>query len=128
MSRLTKTEPYVRILFAALIALTIPLPVLSAEVEIRMVQAMQSDGLWKFKITVYHPDSGADHMYNSVAIFTPDETRIGYAEIPTPSIGADTVTTQVLNVDIPEELDYIVIRGKCTDYSGAQDGIMIALR
>jgi len=118
----------VKLLIAALIALTIPLPALSAEVEIRMVQAMQSDGLWKFKVTVYHPDTGADHMYNSLAIFSPDETRIGYAEIPTPSIGAENVTTQVLNVDIPEDFDYIIIRGKCNDYGWAQDGVMIALR
>lgn len=117
-----------KILIAALIALTLPLPALSAEVEIRMVQAMQSDGLWKFKITVYHPDTGVDHMYNSVAIFTPDETRIGYADVPNPSIGAGNVTTQVLGVTIPEDLEYIIIRGKCNDYGWTQTGTIIALR
>lgn len=117
-----------KLLIAALIALTLPLPARAAEVEIRMVQAMQSDGLWKFKITVYHPDSSAEHMYNSIAIFTPDETRIGYAEVPTPSIGADNVTTQVLNVTIPEDLEYIIVRGKCNDYGWTQTGTIIALR
>ena len=115
-------------LFAATTALSAALPALADEVEIRMVQAMQSDGLWKFEITVYHPDSGDEHMYSSIAIFTPDETQIGYADVPTPSIGADHVTTQVLNVAIPEDVEYIVIRGKCSDYGWTHDGIIIALR
>lgn len=115
-------------LIAFLIAAITALPAFADEVEIRMVQAMQSNGLWKFEITVYHPDTGTDHMYNSVAIFTPNETQIGSADVPTPSIGADHVTTQVLDVHIPEEVEYILIRGKCSDYGWTHDGIVIALR
>jgi len=118
----------VKTLITFLIALTTALPTLADEVEIRMVQAMQSNGLWKFEITVYHPDTGANHMYNSVAIFTPDETQIGYADVPMPSVGADHVTTQVLDVKIPEDVEYILIKGKCSDYGWTHEGVIIALR
>lgn len=114
-------------LFAILLTLALSAPVFADEVEILMVKATQSEGLWNFDVTVHHPDDDSDHMMDSVAIFLPDETQLITADIPMPSIGAKHVTTQVKGIEIPEGVEYIIIRGHCNSDGWTHDGIVIAL-
>lgn len=114
-------------LLAALFALLLALPATADEVEVLMVKAMQKDATWQFDITVHHHDEGGEHMMDSVAIFTPDETLIGIAKIPMPSIGADHVTTKVTGVTVPEGVEYILIRGHCSHAGWTHEGIIISL-
>ena len=114
-------------LFAILTTLILSLPAHAAEVEILMVKATQSVGLWNLDVTVHHPDVGSDHMMDSIAIFTPDETQLDTADIPMPSIGANHVTIQMNDIDIPEGVEYIIIRGHCSTDGWTHEGIVIAL-
>ncbi len=127
MNRLNNPEPYVKTLFAILTALILSLPAYADEVEILMVKATQSGGLWNLDVTVHHPDSGSVHMLDSIAIFTPDEVQLVTADIPMPSIGAKQVTIQLNDIDIPEGVEYIIIRGHCSTDGWSQEGIVIAL-
>lgn len=114
-------------IFAILLTITLALPAFAEEVEILMVKATQSDGLWSFDVTVHHPDIGSDHMLDSIAIFTPDEVQLETADIPLPSIGAEHVTTQVKDVEIPKGVEFVIIRGHCSTDGWTHEGIIIAL-
>ncbi len=114
-------------MLAILLTLTLSLPALADEVEVLMVKATQTDGLWLFSVTVQHPDASSDHMMNSIAIFLPDETKLATADIPMPSIGADHVSAQVKGVAIPEGVEYIIIRGHCSSDGWTHEGIIISL-
>ena len=98
-------EPFVKTLLALLLTLTLSLPAFADEVEILMVQATQSEGLWRFDVTVHHDDASNDHMMDSIAIFTPDEVQLATADIPMPSIGAKYVSAQVKGIAIPEGVE-----------------------
>jgi len=117
----------VKSIIAILLAFILALPAVAEEVEILMVKATQSDGLWSFDVTVHHPDISSDHMMDSIAIFTPDEVQLETAEVPKPSIGAKHVTTQVNGVMIPAGVEYIIVRGHCNSDGWTHEGIIIAL-
>ena len=114
-------------LFAILTTLILSLPVYADEVEILMVKATQSDGVWSFDVTIHHPDANNDHMMDNIALFSPDEVQLATAEIPMPSIGAKNVTTQLNDIAIPEGVEYIIIRGHCSTDGWTHEGIIIAL-
>ena len=114
-------------LIAILTTLILSLPAYADEVEILMVKATQSVGLWNLDVTVHHPDVGSDHMLDNIAIFTPDETQLVTADIPMPSIGAKHVTIQLNDIDIPEGVEYIIIRGHCSTDGWTHEGIIITL-
>lgn len=114
-------------LIAILLTLTLSSPAFANEVEILMVKATQSEGLWNFDVTVHHPDAGSEHMMDSIAIFLPDETQLTTADIPMPSIGAKHVSTQVKGVTVPQGTEYIIIRGHCNSDGWTHDGIIISL-
>lgn len=112
---------------ALLLTLCIAFPAFADEVDVLMVKATQSDGLWSFDITVHHPDSSSTHMMDSVAIFSPDDVQLASAEEPMPSIGADHVTTQLNGIQIAEGVEYIIIRGHCNSDGWTHEGIIISL-
>jgi len=114
-------------LIALLLTLTIAFPAFADEVEVMMVKATQSNGLWNFNITVHHPDTSSEHMMDSIAIFTPDDVQLATAKIPKPSIGADKVTTQLKGVVIAQGTEYIQIRGHCNSDGWTHKGILISL-
>lgn len=116
-----------KILFTILTTLFLSLPAYADEVEILMVKATQSAGLWSFDVTVLHPDVTTEHMLDSIAIFTGDEDQLVVADIPTFNIGAEHVTTQFNDIAIPEGVEYIIIRGHCSVDGWTHDGIVIAL-
>lgn len=116
-----------KILLTLLTTLILSLPAYGDEVEILMVKATQLNGLWNLDVTVHHPDAGGDHMLDSVAVFLPTEEQLATADIPMPSIGADHVTAQLNNIEIPEGVEYIIIRGHCNSDGWTHAGIVIAL-
>jgi len=117
----------VKILFAILTTLILPLPAYADKVEILMVKATQSAGLWNFDVTILHPDISADHTLDRIAIFTPEEAQLVAADIPVANIGAEHVTAQINDITIPDGIEYIIIRGRCSVDGWTHDGIMIAL-
>ena len=114
-------------IFAVLLTLTLAFPAIADEVDVLMVKATQSDGVWAFDVTVHHPDASSEHMVDSIAIFSPDEVQLAVADIPKPSIGAANVTTQLKGVIIPEGVEFIIIRGHCNSDGWTHEGIIIAL-
>ncbi len=125
--RLNNLETYVKTLFTILLTLILSLPAHAAEVEIMIIKATQSDGLWSFDVTVRHPDASTDHMMDSIAIFLPNETQLVTTDIPMPSIGAKHITIQLNDIEIPEGIEYIIIRGHCSTDGWTPEGIVIAL-
>ncbi len=116
-----------KLIFAILLTITLALPAFADQVEILMVKATQSDGVWNFDVTVHHPDVGSNHMLDRIAIFSPDEVQLETADIPMPSIGAKHVTTQVKGVEVPEGVEYIIIRGHCSTSGWSDEGIIITM-
>ncbi len=116
-----------KLLLAVLFSLTLALPAFADKVEILMVKAVHSAGLWNFDVTIHHHDVGSDHMMDSIAIFSPDEVQLETADIPMPSIGAKHITTQVRGVEIPKGTEFIIIRGHCSTDGWSRKGIIIPL-
>jgi hypothetical protein len=114
-------------ILAILLTLVIAFPAAADEADVLMVKATQSDGLWSFDVTVHHPDASSEHMLDSIAIFSPDEVQLATADIPKPSIGAESVTTQLNDIIIAEGVEFIIIRGHCNSDGWSQEGIIIAL-
>ncbi|MEO1919540.1 MAG: hypothetical protein ABGW81_07530 [Paracoccaceae bacterium] len=116
-----------RPILAILILLAFSLPAQSDEVDVLMVKAVQTNGLWDFDVTVHHPDASTDHMLDNIAIFLPGNVELTIAEVPKPSIGAKHVTIQINSLEIPDGVEYIVIRGHCSTSGWSDLGIIIAL-
>lgn len=127
LSRPTYLETHVRTIFTILLTLILSLPAYAEKVEILMVKAIQSDGLWSFDVTVRHPDASIDHMMDSIAIFLPNDEQLAFADVPLPSIGAPHMTTQLTDIKIPEGIEYVVIRGRCSKDGWNPEGLIIAL-
>ena len=120
-------ETYVKTIFTILLTLILSLPTYAEEAEVLMVKATHSNGLWNFDVTVHHPDVSIEHMMNSIAVFLPTEEQLAIAEIPKPSIGSEHVTTQLNEIAIPEDVEYIIIRGHCNSDGWTPEGIVISL-
>ena len=114
-------------ILAILLMFTFTFPAFADEVEILMVKATQSDSVWSFDVTVHHPDANNTHMLDSIAIFSPEEVQLSSAEIPMPSIGAENVTAKLKDIVIPEEVEYIIIRGHCSNDGWSHQSIIISL-
>ncbi len=116
-----------KVLFALVTALFLATPALADEAEITMVAARQIDGLWQFDVTVKHPDTGAEHMLRSIAVFT-DETILARISVQRPSVGFATVTYRIPGVAVDGTLDEVMLRAECSVDGWSKSGIPIALR
>jgi len=115
-------------LIALIVVLFSTLPALADEADVEMVSARQIDGLWQFDVTATHPDTGADHMLNSIGVFTVDGKELAQIDVKRPSVGSATVTYRIPDVLIPKGLGRVIILAQCSVDGWAHSGIAIDLR
>jgi hypothetical protein len=92
--------------------------------QVRQVDLSQnSDGSWRIAVTLRHADSGWDH-YADLWQVLDDSTGELIAERPLahPHTNEQPFTRSLTRVDIPEGVETIRIRAKCTQhgYEGRQ--------
>jgi hypothetical protein len=99
-------------LFAAL-ALTLWLPAAAAAGEADVVvaeAARESDGTWRFSVTVRHGDEGWDHYADRWQVETPDGRVLGTRVLLHPHENEQPFTRTLGGVVVPPEVTEVVIR------------------
>ncbi len=93
-------------------SLSSALPVHAGEVEVVAVDAeQQSDGKWRFSVTLLHDDEGWDHYANRWDVVGPDGTVYGERVLLHPHENEQPFTRSLSGVAIPENVTRVVVRG-----------------
>ena len=87
-------------------------PLRAGEVEVVAVDAQQqSDGKWRFSVTLLHEDEGWDHYANRWDVVGPDGTVYGERVLAHPHENEQPFTRSLSGVGIPEEVTSVIVRG-----------------
>ncbi|MCR9139523.1 MAG: hypothetical protein NXI27_26220 [Alphaproteobacteria bacterium] len=84
---------------------------LAGEVDVVAVDASpQSDGTWRFSVTVKHDDEGWDHYANRWDVVGPDGTVYGERVLAHPHVNEQPFTRSLSGVSIPEDVSQVIVR------------------
>lgn len=88
------------------------LPILSAAdtPQIVSADASESDGRWKFDVTVLHKDTGWDHYADGWGIYTIDGVDLDYRILAHPHINEQPFIRSLTGVVIPDEITKVILR------------------
>jgi hypothetical protein len=101
-----------RVLAAACCALVLSCqPVLAGEADVVGAEAArESDGTWRFRVTVRHADEGWDHYADRWQVETPEGRVLGTRVLLHPHEYEQPFTRALGGVVIPPEVAEVVIR------------------
>lgn len=98
--------------FGAFCAVCVALPVWAGEVDVVAADAQQqSDGKWRFSVTLLHDDEGWDHYADRWDVVGPDGTVYGERVLAHPHENEQPFTRSLSGVAIPEGVTTVTIRG-----------------
>ncbi len=84
----------------------------AGEVEVVAADAVQqSDGAWRFSVTLRHADEGWDHYADRWDVVGPDGTVYGERVLLHPHVDEQPFTRSLSGVEIPAGVNEVVIRG-----------------
>lgn len=84
----------------------------AGEVEVVAVDAeQQSDGNWRFSVTLLHDDEGWDHYADRWDVVGPDGTVYGERVLLHPHVTEQPFTRSLSGVAIPEDVTQVIVRG-----------------
>lgn len=89
-------------------------PALADAPQVVAAEAVETGGAWTISVTIAHPDSGWDHYASGWEVLAPDGTRLDYRELTHPHVDEQPFTRSLSGVVIPETLDRVLIRPRCT--------------
>lgn len=111
----------------AIIALVIPCAALADPAQITNATTSYTGMGWRFDITVAHHDTGWDHFANAWEIIGPDGARLGIRELLHPHIDEQPFTRSLNNVMIPDGIDMVYVRAKCSHSGWTGDKVRVDL-
>ncbi|MCW3781669.1 hypothetical protein [Defluviimonas salinarum] len=82
--------------------------------QITGARAERHGGTLTFTVTLTHPDSGWDHYASGWEVLAPDGGRLGYRELTHPHVEEQPFTRSLSGVAVPDGLDHVLIRPRCT--------------
>ena len=94
----------------ALLLLTTP--ALADAPVVEDATARQSGETWTISVTLSHPDTGWDHYADGWEVLSPDGQRLGFRELLHPHVNEQPFTRSLSGVNIPGDLDKILIRAR----------------
>lgn len=100
--------PLIALLLSAQTVLADPAEIVEATAK------AQGSGGWSISVTLLHPDTGWDHYADGWEVLSPKGTRLGYRELLHPHVNEQPFTRSLGGVTIPEGLDHVLIRAKCS--------------
>ncbi|MDA4843926.1 hypothetical protein [Hoeflea poritis] len=111
MSGLSLARQYVRLILTAAVFSSASL-VSAGEVDVVAVDAeRQSDGKWRFSVTLLHDDEGWDHYADRWDVVGPDGTVYGKRVLAHPHVNEQPFTRSLSGVAIPDGVTSVIIRG-----------------
>lgn len=80
------------------------------------------DGRWTVSATIKHADAGWDHYADAFQVVAPDGTVLGTRVLYHPHVQEQPFTRSLTRVEIPENLDYVMVRAgdKVHGYGGQE--------
>ena len=97
-------------LIAALFIALAGSPVWAEPPVVTDVRASGSDGVWRFDVTLTHPDTGWDHYADGWQILAPDGSVLGTRELAHPHVNEQPFTRSLSGVRIPEGVSEVGIQ------------------
>lgn len=97
----------------ALAALT-AMPAAADPPQIDGVSAVRAASGWRFDVTLSHPDTGWDHYADGWRVLAPDGTEIGMRVLHHPHVDEQPFTRSLSRIDIPGDLQSVVIEARCS--------------
>ena len=105
--RFTKKATYT-MLFGALMSVN----AMAGDVEIVGVEATQSDGAWRFSVSLKHADEGWDHYADLWQVIATDGSVLGERVLAHPHVNEQPFTRSLGGVVIPDGIDTVTIRAR----------------
>ena len=89
-------------------------PAIADTPRVVAAEAIRQGDAWAVAVTIRHPDTGWDHYANGWEVLAPDGTQLGYRELLHPHVDEQPFTRSQSGIAIPEGLDHVLIRPRCT--------------
>jgi len=84
---------------------------MAGEADVLDVQvARQTDGTYRFDVTVAHVDTGWDHYADAFEVVAPDGEVLGVRELLHPHVDEQPFTRSLGGVEIPEGVTKVTVR------------------
>lgn len=97
-------------------------------VEIVEATAHKDSSGWRFDVTLLHPDTGWDHFADGWSVFTPDGVELGHRQLMHPHVNEQPFTRSLASIHIPEGIDTVVIRARCSVDGWGDQEIIVPLK
>lgn len=110
-----------------LVAASCVIPANAGDVEIVDATARQSGNSWTFSVTLKHGDTGWDHYADLWQVFTPDGQLLGERVLLHPHVEEQPFTRSLSGVEIPDEVDEVVIRARDSVHGVAEQEYRLTL-
>ncbi len=90
------------------------LPAYADAPQVVAAETIHQGADWFISVTLAHPDTGWDHYASGWEVLAPDGTKLGYRELTHPHVEEQPFTRSLSGVTIPDGLDHVFIRPRCT--------------
>ena len=105
----------------------IPSAALADPPMVESATAQNSGGSWNFSVTIRHPDTGWDHYADGWEVLAPDGTRLGFRELLHPHENEQPFTRSLGGVAVPDGIDEVQIRARCSQDGWNEETTVVAL-
>lgn len=81
------------------------------------IQEVQTDfgaSGWRFSVTLSHGDTGWDHYADGWDVSDEHGNQLGFRELLHPHVHEQPFTRSLGNVEIPDAVEHVIIRAKCS--------------
>ena len=96
--------------------------------EVTFVSASQQfDGSWCIKTSVLHNDEGWEHYANGWAVFDAKDNLLWERPLTHPHVNEQPFTRRLCDVQIPAQLNKLVVKAKCNQHGYGEKAIVIDL-
>lgn len=114
----------------AAVMISIPLgAALAGEADVVAGEAVrESDGTWRFSVTVRHADEGWDHYADRWQVLAPDGRVLGTRVLLHPHEAEQPFTRSLGGVVIPEGIDQVTLRAHDSVHGDGGAEIQLKLR
>ena len=103
-------------------------PALADPPAITDAEARDGGSGWTFRVTLAHPDTGWDHYADGWRIETAEGRVLGTRGLAHPHVTEQPFTRSLSGVDIPEAIETVYIRAKCSVDGWNADRVAVNLR
>lgn len=113
---MTRSSSLIPSLALAAACALIAAPAMAGDVEVVEARAsMESEtehgASWRFDVTLRHADTGWEHYADRFEILTPEGEVLGTRVLAHPHVNEQPFTRSLAGVEIPKDLETVLIRG-----------------